>query len=339
LTTIVPEATVTANGGLPPPNPAMNGSLPPAPDTGLIVCAQIPAIVILSSSRRMNYIKTLKRVVPGPLWPYLGALRRFVHTVPPRPLLNKKRLLADASLTEPERELLKKVSSRIYYRDGMYNEDGMHYYRVGLSAISCIDEALKAGNLKDVRSILDLPCGGGRVLRFLVHRFAGAEITACELASGAVEFCARTFGAQPAFSSLNLDEVSLDKKFDLIWCGSLVTHLNETGITALLTLFRRHLSKNGIMVFTTHGDFVARRLPTRDFDYGLGAEQIENINRDYPKTGYGFEDYPDEKNYGVSLTSPEWVRARVRKLGGLREVFFKECGWDNHQDVFGYVRE
>jgi YVTN family beta-propeller protein len=36
-TTIVPEATVTANGGLPPPNPAMDPSLPTRPNTGLIV--------------------------------------------------------------------------------------------------------------------------------------------------------------------------------------------------------------------------------------------------------------------------------------------------------------
>jgi hypothetical protein len=93
------------------------------------------------------------------------------------------------------------------------------------------------------------------------------------------------------------------------------------------------------MVFTTHGDFVQRRLPTQDFDYGLTREQIERIGIDYTKTGYGFEDYRGEKNYGVSLTSPEWIRARVRELGGLREVYFKECGWDNHQDVFGFVRE
>jgi len=287
---------------------------------------------------RMN-VQKLKRVVPRPLWPYLGAVRRVVRTVPPRPLLNKKRLLADASLSEYERELLGKVSSRVYYRDGMYTQDGAQYFRVGLGAIRCIDEALARANLKDAGSILDLPCGGGRVMRFLVHRFPEAEITACELASGAVDFCARTFGAQPALSSLHLDEVSFAKKFDLIWCGSLVTHLNETGIVALLGLFRRHLSDNGIMIFTTHGDFVARRMPARDFDYGLEPEQIDRIGIDYLKTGYAFEDYPGEKDYGVSLTSPEWIRARVRDLGGLREVFFKERGWDNHQDVFAFVRE
>lgn len=93
------------------------------------------------------------------------------------------------------------------------------------------------------------------------------------------------------------------------------------------------------MIFTTHGDFVARRLPTGDFDYGLTEEQINRIGIDYPKSGYGFEDYPGEKNYGVSLTSPRWIRARGQELGGLREVYFKERGWDNHQDVFGFVRK
>jgi YVTN family beta-propeller protein len=37
LTTIVSQADVAAGGGMPPPNPAMNPSLPPAPATGLIV--------------------------------------------------------------------------------------------------------------------------------------------------------------------------------------------------------------------------------------------------------------------------------------------------------------
>lgn len=287
----------------------------------------------------MDHVKALKRVVPRALWPYLGNIRRWVRAIPPRPLLFKKRLLADPSLTASERELLSKVSSRIYFRDGMYNEDGGHYFKVGLSAIQCIDEAVERAKLKDVRTILDLPCGSGRVLRFLVHRFPDAEITACELASGAVEFCARTFGALPALSSLNLDEVSLGKEFDLIWCGSLVTHLNETGIAALLKLFQRHLTRGGLMIFTTHGDFVQRRLPTQDFDYGLTENQIQRIGINYPKTGYGFEDYPGEKDYGVSLTSTEWIRARVRELGSLREVYFKERGWDDHQDVFGFVRE
>jgi SAM-dependent methyltransferase len=287
----------------------------------------------------MGLVKTLKRVVPRRLHRPLGVSRRWLRTIPPRTEIQKQRLLSDPSLSKSERELLSKVSSRIYYKDGMYDGDGAHYYKVGLSAISCINEAVARAGLKAVRSILDFPCGSGRVLRFLVRRFPEAEITACELQRGPVEFCVRTFGARPALSSLNLDEVSLGKKFDLIWCGSLVTHLNERGIVALFQLFRRHLAGGGLMIFTTHGDFVQHRIPTRVFDYGLEAEQIARIRTDYPKTGYGFEDYPGEKNYGVSLTSPQWIRARLAEVGEFREVFFHERGWDHHQDVFAFLRE
>jgi SAM-dependent methyltransferase len=277
--------------------------------------------------------------VPRTLHPYLGNARRWLRALPPQVQLQKRQLLSDPSLSENERELLSRVSTRIYYNDGMYDGDGVHYFKVGLSAISCINEAIECAGLKTVVAILDFPCGSGRVLRFLVQRFPEAEITACELERGPVGFCVRTFGARPAYSSLNLDEVSLGKKFDLIWCGSLATHLNERGISALLKLFHRHLVEGGLMIFTAHGDFVPGRIVAREFDYGLTPDQIERIGADYPMTGYGFEDYPDARDYGVSLTSPAWIRARVRELGGLREVFFKERGWDNHQDVFAFVRD
>lgn len=284
-------------------------------------------------------VKKLKKVVPQSLWPFLGTLRRSVRTRPARTEQQKLKLLADPTLAKSEQELLAKVSSRIYQNDGMYHGDGSHYFKVGLSAVKCIDEALACAHLADPRSILDLPCGGGRVMRFLARRFPGAELTACELDTGPVDFCVRTFGAKPALSSRNLAEVSLGKEFDLIWCGSLITHLDENGIVALLRLFQRHLAANGIMIFSSHGDFVTRRIPTRDFDYGLAEEQVDRIGANYPETGYGFEDYPGDEGYGVSLTSPGWLRERVMEVGGLCEVYFKERGWDDHQDVFGFVRE
>lgn len=284
-------------------------------------------------------INQIKRVIPGPWRPYLGAIRRWVRSMPPRPRLQKQRLLSDPSLTETERELLNKVSGKVYFNDTMYDGDGAHYFKVGLSAIRCIDDAVAQAKLTNVRTILDLPCGSGRVLRFLAQRFPEAEITACEIQRGPVQFCVRTFGAQPAYSSVKLDEVELAKKFDLIWCGSLATHLNERDIGSLFRLFGRHLAPGGLVVLTTHGDFAAQRVSRREFDYSIPEDQIGRIVDEFKRTGYGFADYAGQKNWGVSLTSPEWIRARVRELGGWCEVYFKERGWDKHQDVFCFVRE
>ena len=288
----------------------------------------------------MDYVNELKRFVPPSLWPRLGAVRRWVRSVPPRTYQQKRRMLADASLlTARERELLRRAESRIDYEDGMYKGDGAHYFGVGLSALRCIDEAIERAGIEEVESILDMPCGYGRVMRFLAGRFPGARLTACELDRRAVNFCARRFGAAPAYSSEDLDAVSLGARFDLIWCGSLATHLGAGPTLALLRLFRRHLAPGGLALFTTHGDFVARRLPTRDFDYGLTDEQIAHLTGGYAREGHAYTDYVYAKNYGISLTSPARVREQVALAGGLREVYFKERGWDEHQDVYGLMLE
>ena len=143
---------------------------------------------------------------------------------------------------------------------------------------------------------------------------------------------------------LDFDKLSLDTRFDLIWCGSLVTHLNQTDIKALLEFFKRHLVRSGVLVLTTMGDYVARRLPTQEFDYGLENGQIPNIIAEYEKSGFGFEFYPEgsydiSEKCGVTITSREWIRACVRDVGSLREVYSEERGWDRHQDVFGFVSE
>jgi len=287
----------------------------------------------------MDLAHTLKRVVPRGLHPSLGAARRLVRSLPPRTAAQKVRLLQDPTLDPGERELLRRASSRVHYEDGMYKGDGAHYFKVGLSALRCIDEAVASAGLREVRRVLDLPCGYGRVLRFLVHRFPEARITACEIDRAAVDFCVREFGAAPAYSRADLDAVDLGARFDLIWCGSLATHLGAEPTLALLKLFRRHLAPSGLALFTTHGDFVARRLPTKDFDYGLTDERIARITRAYAREGHAYTDYPDRESYGISLTSPAWVREQARRAGRLREVYFKPRGWDEHQDVYGFVLE
>ena len=119
----------------------------------------------------------------------------------------------------------------------------------------------------------------------------------------------------------------------MIWCGSLVTHLNESGIVSLLKLFERHLAAGGLMILPPTATLCSAEFP-RAIRLRLAQEQIDRIGIHYAAAGYGFEDYPGEKGYGVSLTAPAWIRARVAELGGLREVYFKERGWDQHQDVW-----
>jgi SAM-dependent methyltransferase len=281
----------------------------------------------------------VKELLPRGVRRQLGAVRRWLRARPARTRRQHAQLIADASLVPEERALLARVESRISHEDGMYKGDGAHYFKVGLSAIRCIDEALHAARIESVENILDFPCGYGRVLRFLTRRFPAARITACELMPDAVRFCAETFGATPLQSSVDLDALALPARYDLIWCGSLVTHLAAERTRALLRLFARHLAPGGLLLFTAHGNFVAARVFEMSDFYGLDRPHIPALIAAYERDGFGYLDYPEEPGYGVSLTAPEWVREQAREIGGLNEVYFRARGWDEHQDVYGFVRE
>ena len=68
-----------------------------------------------------------------------------------------------------------------------------------------------------------------------------------------MDFCTAEFNATPVYSQEDIRRVSLDQFFDLIWCGSLFTHLDRDRWPAFLGFFADHLSPGGVLVFTTHG--------------------------------------------------------------------------------------
>jgi SAM-dependent methyltransferase len=268
----------------------------------------------------------------------LGDIRRRLRARPSRTLRQKEELLEDPSLEPRDRALLLRTESLIAPDDGMYKGDGGHYFRVGLSAIKCIDAALTAAGSQEPKEILDLPCGHGRVLRFLVQRFPQAAIAACDLDTDGVDFCSEMFSVSGVYSKVDLSHLSLGNHFDLIWCGSLITHLDESRITALIRFFQRHLAPGGLLLFTAAGYRVAEWMLSGDFDYGIAKSAIPHITSAYTNGGYGYTDYPYMPDYGISLTSPAWIRERVEQVGNLREVFFEQHGWDDHQDVYGFVK-
>ena len=277
-------------------------------------------------------------VVPARARQAINDARRWPASLAWRTARQKKTLLESNSFSAEERKLIAIVDSRISCRDDMFLGDLAHYFNVGLSAIHCIEEAMAAARIERIATILDLPSGYGSVMRFLVRRFPEASITACELMPDAVRFCAERFHAVPVISSPQLSELQIEGTFDLIWCGSLVTHLDAGRTRELLAFFSRHLSQDGLVVFTTHGESVASRIPEIDAPrpYGLTKRAAASLVAEYRANGHAYSNYPNAGAYGISLTSPEWIRATAQREM-LREVYFKPRGWYFHQDVFGFV--
>ena len=194
--------------------------------------------------------------------------------------------------------------------DEMYDGKLEHYFGVGESAMRCIDSALfNAGREKrSVRRILDLPSGHGRVMRSFRAAFPNAELTACDLNRSGVDFCAKTFGAVPVYSEIDVNRIRLQGKFDLIWSGSLLTHLSEEHCREFIRLFDSVLDVGGIMMFTTHGRRTEDWMTGGHWNYGLSANQIDELLTSYYQNGFGYVDYSDKNpGYGISICTPSFV--------------------------------
>jgi len=228
------------------------------------------------------------------------------------------------------------VSREIAPNEQMYLGNTPHYFNVGISALRCIETALFSAqrSKESIKTILDLPCGHGRVLRFLKNAFPAAQLTACDLNRDGVDFCAKTFDAIPVYSQTMIEAIPLAQNYyDLIWCGSLLTHLTEEACAAFVRQFQQFLRPGGIAVFTTHGRKCALELLTGRNKNGLTDQQISELLSQLRQDGFGYVDYADQPGYGFNLVLPSVVMAKIIQPSTWHLLGYNESAWDRRQDV------
>jgi SAM-dependent methyltransferase len=212
-------------------------------------------------------------------------------------------------------------------------DDLAGYLATGESALKAVRLALLAARRPEPRAILDLPCGHGRVLRWLAAAFPDASLSACDLLTDGVDFCAARFGATPIHSVRRPGPELFDGPYDLIWVGSLLTHLDVDAWDHFLDLFHRLLAPGGLLVATTHGELVATRMRAGHL-YGYPELGVARALRTYDHAGFTFlEEGPTSIEYGITISSPAWVVDRFTRGRDWRVVMYTDALWANHQDV------
>jgi SAM-dependent methyltransferase len=228
------------------------------------------------------------------------------------------------------------VAGPIHPEDDMkdaQDSDGAHYAAVGHSAVAAIRRGLTAAgrSFDDVESCLDMPCGFGRVLRVLALEIPGERITACDINRRAIRFCATQFGATPLRSTASLDRMALGRH-DLIWCGSLLTHIDEQRVEQLLRSFAGALVPGGVAVVTIHGEAPSQ---------GPYAPRREEIAAALRQRGHFHAAYDGALfDYGHAWHTADYIAGVFAAVsdGALRLVTHEPRGWDDHQDVLAFQR-
>ncbi len=225
------------------------------------------------------------------------------------------------------------------------NETTDHYFSVGADALRLIVNAL-VGNLRaPPTTILDLPSGSGRVTRHLRSFFPDARIVACDLYDYHVKFCVEQLGTEGALSVENFDLLNFDRKFDLIFCGSLLTHLPADLFEAAIRMIARSLSDTGLAIVTLHGRHSEHRQSIPQWKY-VEAPLYHVARATIPEIGFGYVDYnhdmratfSNQSRYGISFSRPSWTLKVLERDFDNRILGYVERGWDEHQDVLVFGR-
>jgi SAM-dependent methyltransferase len=217
---------------------------------------------------------------------------------------------------------------------------GPGYAHAGRSAVALVADSVERSGrqLADVERFLDVGCGYGRMIRYLVQHVDRERIWVTDVDRNAVDFCVDNFGVHglhPPSALGGLDAPT----FDMISVISVVTHLPEADGTALLDSVGKALNPGGLLLVTTHG----RQSLSRIEAYGSWcAGPAGEIAAEFEDAGFSFRPYPHHGRgrYGLSWHSSDYVKALIARLHGdsLQLVDHLPHVLDGHQDAYLFVR-
>jgi SAM-dependent methyltransferase len=268
--------------------------------------------------------KYTKIFVPIGLYPLLGPFYRLRRQKRLRRLEIKDQhfLVTHPGVKMPSAELRYNVV-------GAY--DIPKFLDMGEQTIRDIEHALEnaGGSLNRTKEFLDFGCGCGRLiialLRFRSDHGLNLNITGCDVDQRAVEWCQRNLQSSRCVVNQEMPPLMFsDHTFDVIWCGSVFTHLDEAHQNLWLSELKRVLKPTGILIASVHGRHSwESRLPfwTR--------AKLEKKGILFAKTGANKGIHPDW--YQVTWHTEAYVKQHWSTL-------FEVCAYlprafNNHQDI------
>jgi SAM-dependent methyltransferase len=207
-----------------------------------------------------------------------------------------------------------------------------HYMQVGVSALELITEGMLLARRTTIARILDFPCGGGRVTRHLVKFFPEAEISASDIEREKQAFVVSQYGAKPVSCPPDFSQLP-PEKYDLIFVGSLFSHLDAGMFARALDFFIRSLAPQGLLVITLHGRYTANAVSAGRSGW---RDLILRAVRRFRRGGFGYVVQERTRygvSYGAAFSAPSWVLQLIESRTDAMVLGFKERAWDHHQDA------
>lgn len=198
-----------------------------------------------------------RSIIPAPLLPAARALYYALF----RFQLRLRCWLADRSKARDASELpLPPALLRYRVSELLGRGD---FLTIGAGCARLIEEQSRSMglDLARCRRILDFGCGCGRTLRWLLAAFPSVEFCGADVDREAIEWCSRNLPSARFVRNGPLPPLPFpDARFDLIYCLSVFTHLDEPAQDIWFSELRRLLAPDGVLLLSVHGEGAAKAL-------------------------------------------------------------------------------
>lgn len=235
------------------------------------------------------------------------------------------------------------VNTTIHPEDHMFNTSVCldDYEIVGESALHAVLSALAVSRKQTVYRLMDFGCGHGRVARYLRAAFPNAEMWCSDIDPGAVEFCAKTFNAHGIQSTPDFKDLELPKAMDVIWVGSVFTHIDIARMEVLFDKLFGALGRGGVLIATFHGQFFYE---VTKKDSGKATVYADLLSQ-FEEKGLAYMPYPHKTSqvgmddWGVSISRSDKLFELGRRHANSQMAMFSEQGWANFHDVCAWIKK
>jgi ubiquinone/menaquinone biosynthesis C-methylase UbiE len=222
---------------------------------------------------------------------------------------------------------------------GLYRETNEYFLHSGNVHVTKMLQCLKScgHGVQDGQRILELGCRSGRMIRWLFQYATIGEIWGADISADHILWCQQYLS--PPFHFVTVTTAPHlpfeDNYFDLIYCGSVFTHIADLADAWLLEL-RRIVKSGGHLYITVHDKHTAALImndPQKIYDTGATVnEWTRNLLLSFDK-----EQHFVGKNYNMFTISRgpdsqvfydvDYLR---RHWGGMMKVLTVK------QEAFGY---
>ena len=216
-----------------------------------------------------------------------------------------------------------------------YSENGPEYAIGAVKHADCVLRLIDRHH-PTTSSLLDFGCGTGRVMRFVAQLRPEIRLSGCDVNARAIDWLAANGPTRNV--KIMQDRPRLDwpdGQFDVVLAWSIFTHYSEPFADIWLDELARVTAPGGLMLLTIHSVDVFATLATLKT---YTDDERAQVRSDFDDNGYGwavcYTDKAsafgvDREQFGFSVISHDYVRARWSRVGEILELSPAVPGWQD----------